>query len=77
KLFSSSIQKRFIITKEIVEKNNIETLWYELKGQNKVEQVFELMTFGNFLTMYLSLLYGEDPSIVPYVDYFKKKLKEI
>ena len=35
------------------------------------------MTFGNFLTMYLSLLYGEDPSTVPYVDYFKKKLKEI
>jgi len=77
KLFSESIQKRFYITKEIVEKNNIETLWYELKGQNKVEQVFELMIFGNFLTMYLSLLYGEDPSTVPYVDYFKKKLKEI
>jgi len=77
KLFSESIQKRFYITKEIVEKNNIETLWHELKGQNKVEQVFELMTFGNFLTMYLSLLYGEDPSTVPYVDYFKKKLKEI
>jgi len=77
KLFSESIQKRFYITKEIVEKNNIETLWHELKGQNKVEQVFELMIFGNFLTMYLSLLYGEDPSTVPYVDYFKKKLKEI
>ena len=77
KLFSSSIQKRFIITKEIVEKNNIETLWYELKGKNKVEQVLELMILGNFLTMNLSTLYGENPMTVPYVDYFKKKLKEV
>lgn len=77
KLFSQSIQKRFYITKEVVEKNNIETAWYELKGQNKIEQAFELMIFGNFLTMYLSDLYGENPAAVPYVDYFKKKLKEV
>jgi glucose/mannose-6-phosphate isomerase len=77
KLFSSSVQKRFLITKEVVEKNNIETLWHELKGKNKVEQAFELMAFGNYLTMYLSSLYGENPSAIPYVDYFKKKLKEI
>lgn len=75
--FSDPIKKRFSITKEIVEKNNIETLWYELKGQNKIEQVFELMIFGNFLTMHLSLLYGENPAAVPYVDLFKKKLKEV
>lgn len=75
KLFSSSIQKRFLVTKEIVEKNNIETLWYELKGQNKVEQAIELMAFGNYLTIHLSALYGENPATVPFVDYFKKKLK--
>jgi len=77
KLFSSSIQKRFLITKEVVEKNNIETLWYKLTGKTKVEQAIELMAFGNFLTMYLSHLYGENSATVPYVDYFKKKLKEI
>ncbi|KKP52195.1 MAG: Hexose-6-phosphate isomerase, partial [Candidatus Roizmanbacteria bacterium GW2011_GWA2_33_33] len=48
KLFSSSIKKRFLITKEVVEKNNIETVWYELKGQNKVQQTIELMAFGNY-----------------------------
>lgn len=77
RLFSSSIQKRFFITQEIVEKNNIETLWYELKGQNKIEQAIGLMAFGNYLTMYLSSLYGENSVTVPYVDYFKKKLKEV
>ena len=77
KLFSTSIKKRFLITKEVVEKNNMESLWYELKGENKVEQAFELMAFGNYLSMYLSSLYGENPTAIPYVDYFKKKLKEI
>lgn len=77
KIFSTSIQKRFLITKEVVEKNGIETLWYELKGQTKVDQAFELMIFGNYLTMYMSMLYGENPATVPFVDYFKKKLKEI
>lgn len=77
KLFSNSIKKRFIITKKVVEKNNIETLWYELIGRTKIEQVIQLMVFGNYLTMHLSSLYGENPSAIPYVDYFKKKLKEI
>lgn len=77
KLFSPSIQKRFFITKEVVEKNNIETAWHELKGVNKVEQAFELMAFGSYLSMYLSSMYGENPTAIPYVDYFKKKLKEV
>jgi len=77
KLFSLSIQKRFFITKEVVEKNNIKTIWYELTGKTKVEQAFELMALGNYLTMHLSSLYGENPSAIPYVDYFKKRLKEV
>jgi glucose/mannose-6-phosphate isomerase len=76
KLYSKSIQKRFAITKEVVEKNNIKTAWYELKGKNKVDQAFELMAFGSYLSMYLSKMYGENPTAIPYVDYFKKKLNE-
>lgn len=77
KLFSPPIQKRFKITKEVVEKNNIETIWHELNGSTKMEQALELMTFGSYLSMHLSSLYGEDPTAIPYVDYFKKKLKEV
>ncbi len=75
-LYSESIKKRFKITKEVVEKNNTGTIWHELSGKNKIEQAFELMALGNYMTMYLSILYGEDASLIPYVDYFKKKLKE-
>lgn len=74
--YSSPIQKRFQITKEVVEKNGIETLWINLKGESVIEQVFYAMSLGSYLTMYLSVLYQEDPSVIPFVDYFKKRLKE-
>ncbi|GAB4218647.1 MAG: bifunctional phosphoglucose/phosphomannose isomerase [Candidatus Microgenomates bacterium] len=76
-LYSSSIQKRFFITKDVVEQNQVATIWYELEGKNKIEQVFELMAIGSFLSLYLSVLYEQDPKAIPYVDYFKKKLKEM
>lgn len=74
--YSPKIQKRFSITKDVVEQNKIETAWFELKGKNKIEQTFELMAIGSYLSMYLSVLYGQDPKVIPYVDYFKKKLAE-
>jgi len=46
-------------------------------GKNKIEQVFEMMALGSFFSMYLSVLYKENPAAIPYVDYFKKRLKEI
>lgn len=75
-LYSAPIQKRFHITKDVIEQNSIETVWHELRGRTKLKQVFELMAFGAYLTMYLSVLYGQNPTAIPYVDYFKKKLKE-
>lgn len=77
KLYTSSIQKRFHITKDVVEQNKIETLWMELKGETKIEQVFELMGIGSYMSMYLAALYEQNPAAIPYVDYFKKKLKEM
>ncbi len=75
-LYSPPIKKRFLITKEVVEKNGVKTIWYQLQGKNKIEQVFELMALGSYFTMYLSLLYRQNPALVPYVEYFKNKLKE-
>lgn len=76
RFYSMRIQKRFKITKEVVEKNKVESVWFELQGKNKVEQTLELMSVGSYLSMYLSVLYNEDPKVVPYVDYFKKRLAE-
>lgn len=76
-LYSSPIQKRFQITKEVVEQNGIETVWHELQGKTELEQAFELMGLGSYNSMYLSALYEQNPTAIPYVDYFKNKLKEM
>src|SRR3989344_628075 len=75
-LYSERIQKRFKITKDVVEQNSIKALWHELKGRNKIDQTFELMAFGSYLSMYLAALRKEDPTVIPYVDYFKEQLKK-
>lgn len=75
-LYSPSIQKRYSITKDVVEQNKIQTIWHELQGKTKLEQCFELMSLGSYLSMYLAALYGEDPTVIPFVDYFKEQLKK-
>ncbi len=76
KQYSPRIQKRFKITEEVVKKNKIETVWIELSGKTPEGALFEMMGLGSYFSLYLSLLYEQDPRAIPYVDYFKKKLKE-
>lgn len=75
-LYSGKIQKRFNLTKEVVEKNNVSTEVIEVLGEGKLSQVFYALGFGGFLTFYLAILYGQDPSVIPWVDYFKHELEK-
>lgn len=75
-LYSPPIRKRFQITKEVVEKYQIKTRWFQVEGKKAIHQVINLMGFASFYTFYLSVLYQENPVVIPYVDYFKKRLKE-
>jgi glucose/mannose-6-phosphate isomerase len=77
KLYDKRVQIRFDITKEVVEKNGLKTLTHKLKSKSKIEEALELIGFGSYMTMYLSLLYKQDPSVIPWVDYFKRRLKEL
>lgn len=74
RLYSSTIQNRMRLTKEVVNKNNIETIDIGLSGKTELEQVFELIQLGSFVTFYLAMLHGIDPAKIPWVDYFKEKL---
>ncbi len=65
------------MTKEVVEQNKIEHLTYTPQGNTKIVQAFDTLLFGSFVTYYLAMLYGADPAPNPWVDYFKKRLKEL
>jgi glucose/mannose-6-phosphate isomerase len=74
KLYSSGIRKRYPITQEVVEKNEIDYSVYQLRSSKKIEQIFEVLSFASFVHFYLAFVYGVDPLKIPWVDYFKEKL---
>lgn len=71
-LYSQRIAIRYPITKEVVEKNNVSALSYKLRGTTKLAQQFELLIFSSYVQFYLGRLYQEDPTQIPWVDYFKE-----
>jgi len=74
KLYSERVQKRYLVTKDVLAKNEVQSGGYILRSDTKLDQVFELLTFGSFIQFYLAMLYEIDPSPVPWVDYFKSEL---
>ena len=75
-LYSGLIKKRFDLTKDVIRKNNVEFLEYNPQGSTKISQVLNTLAFGGYLSLYLALLYGQDPSLIPWVDYFKEQLSK-
>lgn len=73
-LYSEIIQKRIKLTKEVVSKNGVPYLEYKVIGDTKLAQSLNVLSFGGYLTLYLALLYGLDPSLIPWVDFFKENL---
>ena len=73
-LYSDEIKKRYPLTREVIEKNGVETCIYKLSSEKKLDQIFEVLTLGSFVSLYLAILYDLDPSPIPWVDYFKSKL---
>ncbi len=80
-IFNSSLyldknQKRVKLTKDVVEKNKIEVVEITPKGEDKFTQMLYLLSFGGYLSLFMGLLYNEDPSLIPWVDYFKENLNK-
>lgn len=75
-LYSSEVRRRSELTKQTVEKNGIKVLEYRTEAGSAVGQSLELLQLGSWMTFYLAIVNDEDPSLIPWVDWFKKKLKE-
>lgn len=74
--YSAKIKKRLALTGEVVEKNSLPTRTFKLKGSDPVTQALELVHFGNWVSLYLAVLNDLDPTPIPWVDFFKKRLTE-
>lgn len=73
-LYSEKDKKRIELTKDVVSKNNIDTISFSPTSPTNLSQALETLSFGGLTSFYLAILYGIDPSPIPWVDYFKEKL---
>ena len=65
---------RMRITKEILRKTAGEVLEVDSKGDSLLARMFSLIYIGDFVSFYLAVLYGIDPTPVERITYLKKEL---
>lgn len=72
--YSRRIKKRVDLTIDVVKKNKREVREFMTTTKNPYYDFLEILVYGSYLTLYLGLLYNQNPAINPWVDYFKAKL---
>jgi glucose/mannose-6-phosphate isomerase len=75
--YPARVQARYDITRSVVEQNTIEWIDYRPTAKTKLGEACECVLFSGFLTMYLAILYKENPVAVPWVDFFKRELSKM
>lgn len=75
-LYSDMLKKRIKLTVDVVQKNEVGVIEYVPSGTSQLSQMLNVLSFGGYVTLYLALLYGLDPSLIPWVDYFKDQLSK-
>ncbi len=73
-LYHHRTKKRITITQTVIENAGIDTIDMELENSSRLEQVFEVITFGAFTNFYLAMLEGIDPAPIETVDFFKAEM---
>jgi len=49
----------------------------DVKGESPLAQIMSAVLFGDYVSYYLALLNGIDPSPVAAIDYLKRRLAEV
>jgi glucose/mannose-6-phosphate isomerase len=67
---------RYNVTGELLERRHIPYQYIDSEGSNDLKHVLGLVLLGDWVSYYLALLYGIDPSPVPEIDLLKQRLAE-
>jgi glucose/mannose-6-phosphate isomerase len=68
------VTKRMNITTEILKNEGVEVLEIWSRGEDVLSKIFSLIYIGDFISYFLAILYGIDPTPVDRVTYLKKEL---
>lgn len=75
-LYDLRIQKRFAVTKAVLDKNKICHESYVCSEKTRLGQVMEILALTGHVSYYSAILQGIDPTAIPFVDFFKAELKK-
>jgi glucose/mannose-6-phosphate isomerase len=70
------VEKRIEVTLELLAGSVGHTTQICARGSNRLERMLDLIYFGDFTSVYLALLLGQDPTPVSRIDELKKRLAE-
>lgn len=73
-LYHSRTVKRFPLTLDVIEQNDMHGQLIHAIATTKLEQVWEIIQLGAYTNFYLAMLNGINPAPIPWVDYFKEQL---
>ena len=70
------VEKRMAITAELLKEKGLETTIIDIQGQDLLTKIFSTLMLGDWISYYLALEYGIDPTPVKMVEDFKKRMAE-
>jgi glucose/mannose-6-phosphate isomerase len=65
---------RFEVTRELLDRARIEHKTLQFQGQNMLSEVLQMVLFTDYVSFYVALLNGADPSPNDAIDYLKDRL---
>ncbi len=76
KLENPRTQKRFEVTERLLSGRRPQSIIVEAQGHNLLQQLLYCIALGDFVSIYLALLNGLNPTSVDLIEKFKKTLAE-
>lgn len=73
-LYHPRVQKRYEITKQVLDKQGISYETFLPAAATPLQQAYEVLQWGSYASFYLAESHQIDPSPIPWVDYFKHAL---
>jgi len=75
-LYDKRVQKRYEITKQVLDNKKIPFTSYRCQESKNLLQACEVLVLGSYIGFYSAMLQGIDPTAIPLVDFFKAQLKK-
>jgi glucose/mannose-6-phosphate isomerase len=75
-LFNERIKLRYDVTCELLKQAGVAYEFVDGEGKSALSQMVSLVSFGDYVSYYLAILYKVDPSPVEVISYLKERLEK-